>query len=58
MKTSANPSPVRSHFHIGAFLQSQIELTYNWDPQEYVKGDAYAQIAISTTVSVYQQGRC
>jgi lactoylglutathione lyase len=26
----------------------QIELTYNWDPQEYIKGDAYAQIAIST----------
>jgi len=27
----------------------QIELTYNWDPQEYTKGDGYAQIAVSTT---------
>lgn len=28
--------------------QVQFELTYNWDPQEYTKGDAYAQVAIST----------
>lgn len=28
----------------------QIELTYNWDPQDYTKGDGYAQIAVSTTV--------
>ena len=30
----------------------QIELTYNWDPpaEPYTKGDAYAQIAVSTTV--------
>lgn len=26
-----------------------IELTYNWDPKEYSKGNGYAQIAISTT---------